>query len=209
MIGIFGLGDDCALRLTVAPGTYFQRAGAHSITASSTVVFMSKHELRRHVFIDRPIQGTLIKRVAMYWLCGAIMQVLLLAYLSIIAGAGTSNIHEKSSEFWTTLGVAALSSAVVLPLLMLDIVRLSHRWVGPIYRLRTAMQELASGESTQEISFRDGDFWQELAGHFNAIVRRMHALAAANHEPAHHEPAHHEPAHHEPSHTDETEAAIH
>lgn len=132
--------------------------------------------------------------MALYWLCGAIMQVLLLAYFSILGGTGSGSIHERSGEFWTTLTVAAISSVVVLPLLMLDVVRLSHRWVGPIYRLRTAMRELASGENVREISFRDGDFWHELAEHFNAVVRRMNALEADSREPAH---------------ADEAEAAIH
>jgi hypothetical protein len=145
---------------------------------------MSKHKLRRRVFIDRPIQGALVGRVALYWLCGAILQVMLLAYFSIIAGAGGSNIQEKSSEFWTTLGMAALSSVVVLPLLVIDIVRLSHRWVGPIHRLKTAMQGLARGEKVSEISFRKGDFWQDLSGPFNAVARRMNSLAAASHEPS-------------------------
>lgn len=155
---------------------------------------MSKHQLRRRIFIDRAIQGTLLQRVILYWLCGAIMQVLLLAYFSIIGGAGDDSVHENSGQFWTTLSLAALSSIVVLPLLMLDIVRLSHRWVGPIYRLRTAMKQLANGEKVEEISFRDGDFWHDLAGHFNAIVRRMNWLTAAERQSTD---------------VDETEAAVH
>ena len=133
---------------------------------------MPKPQLRRRTFIDRPIQGALILRVVMYWVVGTAVQALMIVFLSIVSSSG-DDLYSKSTDFWGHVRVALFSSAIILPMLTLDIVRLSHRWVGPIYRLRTALKALARGESIAPISFREGDFWQELATDLNAVALRL------------------------------------
>jgi hypothetical protein len=60
-----------------------------------------------------------------------------------------------------------------------DLVRLSHRWVGPILRLRSALNALSRGESISPIRFREGDYWQELAGDFNIVAAELTRRRAA------------------------------
>jgi len=131
---------------------------------------MSKLPARRRIFVDPPIQGVLISRVALYWLICMLIQVLLVMLLSVGSGM-TDELYQR-----THVRLVVVSSLFTLPLLMLDITKLSHRWVGPIYRLRTAMQALATGEAVQPITFRKGDFWPELASDFNAVLRRVNHL---------------------------------
>ena len=54
--------------------------------------------------------------------------------------------------------------------------RVSNQFVGPLYRLRRNMRELAAGESVRPIKFRDGDFGHEFADEFNELARKMQAL---------------------------------
>lgn len=67
------------------------------------------------------------------------------------------------------MGVVVLS---LLPAFMLDVVRFSHRFVGPIARLRRGLRELSELGNTEEMRFREGDFWSQAADEFNALRRQ-------------------------------------
>lgn len=137
------------------------------------MLFKSKNRSRK--FIDRRIQGALVLRVLLYWIVSALVQVLVVAYMSIVGGSDSVHVHAQ--EFWWHIKLAAFSSVLILPFLLLDIIRLSHRWVGPIYRMRSALKSLAQGDSIAPLVFREGDFWQELAADFNAVAKRLKGLA--------------------------------
>lgn len=143
---------------------------------------VNKTQARRRKFVDRPIQGALVLRVMLYWVVGMLVQALLVAFLAIVTSTN-DDVHVRAGEFWWHLKLVAFSSLCILPLLMMDMIRLSHRWVGPIYRLRTALQALARGEQQPPLKFRDGDFWQELAADFNAAAARVNGALSADEEP--------------------------
>jgi hypothetical protein len=53
-----------------------------------------------------------------------------------------------------------------------DTLKLSHRFAGPIVRLRNGLSAWGDGKEVQPIKFRQNDFWNELADHFNRAVER-------------------------------------
>ena len=57
--------------------------------------------------------------------------------------------------------------------MMYDIIRLSNKFVGPMYRLKANMRALAEGHRVEPIRFRDGDFWHDFAKEFNALAARV------------------------------------
>ena len=61
----------------------------------------------------------------------------------------------------------------LLPVFILDTIKLSHRFAGPIYRLRNTIRSLAQGEEFRPLKFREVDFWQSLAEDFNVMVARL------------------------------------
>ena len=63
---------------------------------------------------------------------------------------------------------------LLLPAFLWDTMRVSHRFAGPVLRLRRMMRELSLGEDPGELRFRDGDFWMELGDYFNDIRSRLH-----------------------------------
>jgi hypothetical protein len=141
---------------------------------------MSKSTARRQIFVNGPIQGALVWRVALYWLLSLFVQALLIMLLS--AGSGADDLFQRTQQFWLHLKLVCASSLLTLPVLMLDIVKLSHRWVGPIYRLKKAMRALALGEAVQPLTFRAGDYWKHLADDFNAVLGRVNYLAESHGE---------------------------
>jgi hypothetical protein len=127
---------------------------------------------RRRLFIDRPIQTALLLRATSYWAVCLLVQVLMIVFFAVVTSSPDS-FYARLDALWTHLQLSLVAAAVVLPLLLLDIVKLSHRWVGPIFRLRTSLQALSRGEPVTPIRFREGDFWQELAGDFNVIATEL------------------------------------
>ena len=127
---------------------------------------------RSRLFIDPPIQGMLLLRVAIYWAVCVLTQVLVILFVSI--GAAMSEAPNAFTvpalQLRWLLQLVVFASALVLPVILFDVLRLSHRWVGPVFRLRTSLQALSRGESVAPISFRAGDFWQEMAGDFNVVA---------------------------------------
>ena len=63
--------------------------------------------------------------------------------------------------------IVALSMA---PALVNETIKLSHRFVGPVLRVREEMRRLAAGESVDPIALRKNDFWHSLATDFNAVL---------------------------------------
>jgi hypothetical protein len=61
----------------------------------------------------------------------------------------------------------------LLPMFVLDTIKLSHRFAGPIYRLRRTIQSVAAGEAPRHLKFRDFDFWQGLAEDYNKLIDRL------------------------------------
>jgi hypothetical protein len=141
---------------------------------------MAKHHLRRRLFVDRPVQTALLVRATLYWIVSLATQLLLVFFFAVVTSSSDA-FQSHKPQLWAYLQLSVLSSLLLLPVFLRDILRLSHRWVGPIYRLRSSLQALSRGETVQPIRFRKSDFWQELAGDFNVVatelVRRREALS--------------------------------
>jgi len=135
----------------------------------------TKYE-RKHFFVDPKVQGWLIFRVVLYWIVCLSTIILLLLCWRIITGPARI-FYTHFDDMWFHYGPALVASFVVLPLVIIDLIRFSNRFVGPMLRLKRSMRQLARGEDVEPIEFRDSDFWQEFATEFNTI--RMRILTSA------------------------------
>ena len=145
---------------------------------------------RRRLFVDGPIQSALLLRATMYWAVCLIVQVLMIVLFAVLTSSPDS-FYAHVGDLWRHLQLSVVAAILVLPMMLFDIVKLSHRWVGPVFRLRASLHALSRGEPVAPIRFRDGDFWQELAGDFNVIATELKKHRGEDHEGA----AAHDPAH--------------
>jgi len=129
-------------------------------------------KVRKHIFVDHKVQGALLLRVLLYWTFWAISIALLLLCWHIVTGPARP-FHTHFNAMWFHYGPALLASFLLLPMVMVDLVRLSNRFTGPLVRLRRSMRALARGERVEAIQFRDSDFWQEFAEEFNAVLAEV------------------------------------
>jgi hypothetical protein len=136
-----------------------------------------KKSLRKKFFVDPKVQGALIARVVFYWVVCLITIALMLLCWRIITGPARI-FYTHFDDMWFFYGPPAIASFLLLPLVVLDIIRMSNRFVGPLLRLRRSMRALAYGEHVEPIEFRDNDFWHDFADEFNAVNARITQLSA-------------------------------
>ena len=138
-----------------------------------------KKAMRKRLFVDPKVQGALIARVVMYWVICLITIALLLLCWDIVTGPARV-FYMHFDDMWFFYGPAAIASFLLLPLVIIDIIRISNRFVGPLLRLRRSMRALARGEDVEPIEFRNNDFWYDFADEFNAVRARILQLSAEN-----------------------------
>ena len=127
-----------------------------------------RKSLRKRIFVDPKLQATVAGRVVLYWFVCQFMTAVLL--FGCKAVTGREHLDEDMALFYRS---AVASTLCILPLAVYDVIRMSHRFAGPMLRFRRAMRDLGNGEHVEPLRFREGDFWQELATEFNAVLQRV------------------------------------
>lgn len=136
---------------------------------------------RGNILIDRDVQGALMFRVGSYWLfCLLGVSLMILCWTAV--SEPPRPIGELFRDLSSRYAPALVASLILLPLVMIDVTRVSHRFVGPMLRLRGALRQLAAGEHVHPIKFRDNDFWLELAEDFNRVAERAESLHQEMHK---------------------------
>ncbi len=69
--------------------------------------------------------------------------------------------------------VFALTGVLVSASMCLLGLFLSHRVAGPLYRLCSHLKKISADGSVEEVKFREGDFFPEVADAFNEHLRRI------------------------------------
>lgn len=141
----------------------------------SNLTPIDKKKLRKQLFVDPKVQGALVARVVLYWAVCLVTITLMLLCWRILTGPARL-FYTHFDDMWFHYGPALVASLVLLPLVIIDIIRVSNRFAGPMLRLRRSMRMLARGESVEPIEFRDTDFWHEFADEFNALRTRVMEL---------------------------------
>jgi hypothetical protein len=130
---------------------------------------------RKQLFVDPRAQGALVLRILLYWVV-CLVSVTLALLCWRIASEPLLPMSAHFWEIWTHNGAALIASFLLLPLVIYDILQMSNRFFGPLFRLRRSMRALARGEHVDPISFREGDFWPEFAQEFNALAVRVQLM---------------------------------
>ncbi len=133
---------------------------------------VSRQFQRRQLFVDPQVQGALVLKTVLYWITCVVAIALMVLCWRIVTGPARM-FYTHFDEMWFHFGPALVASFLILPLVVYDILRMSNRFCGPLFRLRRSLRALARGEPVEPISFREGDFWPEIAQEFNALLARL------------------------------------
>lgn len=130
------------------------------------------HPERKKTFVDPKVQGALVRRLVIHWLAFLLVASLVTFCLQILSNPFRS-FAEHAQQLWWTHGPFLVVMVFLLPVFVLDTIKLSHRFAGPIYRLRQVILEISQGNPPPRLKFRDFDFWKGLADDFNRMVDQL------------------------------------
>lgn len=135
---------------------------------------------RSRLLVDPSVQWSIAGRILMHWGFFLLCLVSIGAMVRILVAVG----NQPFSEAWRSAAFSQIPTLgvmfVLMPIFLRDTLKLSNRFAGPMFRLRTALKSLSGDEQTKPIKFRGGDFWQEAAEDFNEIVAKVDVLKAEN-----------------------------
>ncbi len=135
---------------------------------------------RSRILVDPKVQWSIAGRILSHWVLFLVCLVSISAMVRIMGSAG----QQPFADTWRTAAVAQVPilgvMLLLLPVFIRDTLKMSNRFAGPMYRLRTALRSMAENKTVTSINFRSGDFWQEAATDFNTVLGRMEVLREEN-----------------------------
>jgi hypothetical protein len=127
---------------------------------------------RNQIITDQTVQGELMFRAIVYWFfCLMVVELMVLGW-SLWTG--------PSQPFTMTIrqclavsAPAIFGSVLLLPIVLVDVLRVSNRFVGPVQQIRHTMRQLAAGETARRVYLRRDDYWHELAQYTNIVADNL------------------------------------
>ena len=133
---------------------------------------------RDSFFVDSVVQGRLAWRVVSYWFFCLLAVELFVACWLVWLYRPTSST-ELVGLVMQVCAIPFAASLLLLPIVIFDSIRFSHRFAGPMVRLRKVMKDMADGRPGGVVALRDGDFWNDFAGDLNRLIVRVDELETA------------------------------
>ena len=128
---------------------------------------------RSKIYVDKDVQKALLHQLVMQWVAVFSIMFVILVLAEVLksgfsldfAGAFLSALRKNTALF-----VAIL---VMSPCIVYQLIRLSHRFVGPMVSFRRSLCDLAEGKEVEPLYFRKNDFWCDIAENFNTILETV------------------------------------
>ena len=127
---------------------------------------------RKKSYVDPQVQGALVRRLVIHWVSYVSVAAAVAFCLQVLSNP-VQPLGEHIQKAWWTHGLFLLVLVFLLPVFVLDSIKLSNRFAGPIYRLRRTIHNIAQGDPPPRLKFRDFDFWQGIAQDFNLMIDRL------------------------------------
>lgn len=132
------------------------------------------HYKRKRLLVDARVQGSLVRRVVIYWLACAVTVEFLHLSWQIAIGPEQPTYSGYLLQYDTRSAAARLVfSAFLLVPITLDMLRLSNRFAGPIFRMQRVLRKISAGGPPERVSLREDDFLHDFADDLNAALNRL------------------------------------
>ena len=134
---------------------------------------MKKDRRRRRRFIDRQVQLALALQVLKHWILLLFVAFALLSFAQVLFATPNGSFIDRLVKVWSEHALFLMVALALSPLFVIDVIHLSHRFVGPVLRVRQELRRIAEGGSCKPIVLRKNDLWKGLATDFNAALAAM------------------------------------
>jgi len=137
---------------------------------------------RSRLWIDPPLQLRLLLRLVLYFLVYSVTLfhvAFLYEVMANLPDALARGMWALYGEFFSRQQPFLIACVAVLPILLYDMVKFSHRIAGPLYRCRKTMEAMTRGKAVAEFQPRQHDLLRDLIAAFNALIRKWNASHGA------------------------------
>lgn len=124
---------------------------------------------RSRLFVDRRLQGDIVKRILLHWLAFVAIGTAVAVALRWFTHP-TVPFSRQLGEMFAAFGPFLVTLLALLPVFVLDTIKLTNRFAGPYVRFRRHIRDLVENRASGPIKFRDGDFWRETEDDLNALL---------------------------------------
>lgn len=132
---------------------------------------------RKRIYVDRLVQGAILMRLFSYGILCLLFATVPISIVRALMQPDRLLLHhflDVCRLHWPIL----VTLTVLLPFVLYDALKLSHRFAGPIFRVQNDLDRFAKGEKVPTVRFRDNDFWQDLGTKVDQLIRRCEAAEA-------------------------------
>lgn len=133
---------------------------------------------RKSIFVSGRIQGSVLLRFAGYWVLYHFVlwhSLFLFDFIHERAEMLNGGVMQPFGALYWSFTLKyypmLLAAFAVLPLLLYDSIRTTHRIAGPLVRFRNTLRKLEAGERVEEVRLRDGDLLVEFQNEFNQFLK--------------------------------------
>ncbi|MDA0833031.1 MAG: hypothetical protein O2955_06065 [Planctomycetota bacterium] len=142
-----------------------------------------KSIMRKRVWVNGLIQGRALTYISLYWvlyhfllLHATFIYRIFRTRDSVLIGEDALPMTVLYGQFLSEHMCFICCAFIVLPIILFDALWFSHRIVGPLYRIRIALQQLAAGVELTPIRLRKGDYLGDIAEAVNHVCHRIEYL---------------------------------
>lgn len=128
---------------------------------------------RTQTVIDKEVQYGVVRKVAIHWVAFMICNSVALIMWVILFEQPDAKWSETLRTCVQRFLPFFVISAALIPAFVLDTLKMTNRFAGPISRLRTEIANVTAGRPVTKLSFRSNDYWREIADGFNAMVDKV------------------------------------
>src|SRR5262249_48664411 len=151
-------------------------AGSHGLkpalrTGPVTLLFggpsnMKGDAKRSRLWVDPGFQSRLLLRLVCYFVLFSFAVIHVGFVVQAMIEVGANGVRGGIDEFYVDyLGQQMpllYSFLLIMPILLYDLLKFSHRLAGPLFRCRRVMQDMAEGKAVSEFRPRQFDLMPEL-----------------------------------------------
>lgn len=138
---------------------------------------------RKKLFVNREFQGRLLARTVLYWvLYHAVLWMAMFFYRyaehrgAVMDGAEPRPFSDLYGQFLHEHQSMWLCAFAILPIVLWDLLKFSHRVVEPLVRFQRTLESLTAGETIHEVRLRNGDLLFDLQTTFNQYLASLRTL---------------------------------
>jgi hypothetical protein len=129
-------------------------------------------EQRGKNYIDKNVQGGLVRRMLGYFLVYLGISAVVAFALQLFSDPFQS-ANQHLTNLWHYQGPFLVTAICLLPVFMKDMVKFSHRFVGPVKRASGVIHRATQGNLGAPFKFREDDHWQEMADDLNVLLDQL------------------------------------